>query len=61
MPKAQDAVGETRNFIYDVDNDCVIIVGAPQSDDSRKQRLIVDVFIPERLCEEPSNGMQNEV
>lgn len=49
LRKEQEPDGETRNFIYDVDNDGVIFANAPQLDDASKKGWHVDAVIPERI------------
>lgn len=57
----EDPFGEIRKVIYDDDNECVINVDTPQSDNASKQYQCVDVGTPERICEESVNGITHEV
>lgn len=50
-------MGETRNVIYGVDNECVIYVNTLKYGIRSNQGQWVDAVIPERVCEEATNGM----
>lgn len=49
LRKEPETVGKPRNVIYDVDNDGVFIVSAPQSDKASKQGWLVNSVTPELI------------